>query len=203
MRPSASRVRAAARSRSPSTVTSHATARARRPPALSSAASRSNRSTRRAASATSAPARPNSRASAAPIPDDAPVMKTMCPANRPTTLRVLEDERFLGERGGHLRLPHGVAVVALRRRLRVVGLGLGELLLRLVEQRPRLRGELGRLGSLHKVLRLLDHDGTGERPRPDDSAGDHHRSEEHTSELQSLTNLVCRLLLEKKKKQQN
>src|SRR5437016_11243736 len=48
-------------------------------------------------------------------------------------------------------------------------------------------------------------------------AGDHHgaiveaaenlarqldRSEEHTSELQSLTNLVCRLLLEKKKKKQ-
>src|SRR5262249_59924892 len=34
-------------------------------------------------------------------------------------------------------------------------------------------------------------------------AGAHHaqaRSEEHTSELQSLTNLVCRLLLEKKKK---
>src|SRR5438093_1531279 len=33
------------------------------------------------------------------------------------------------------------------------------------------------------------------------SAADHRqRSEEHTSELQSLTNLVCRLLLEKKKK---
>src|SRR5438093_4336218 len=30
--------------------------------------------------------------------------------------------------------------------------------------------------------------------------GKRHRSEEHTSELQSLTNLVCRLLLEKKKK---
>src|SRR5262249_59359841 len=29
---------------------------------------------------------------------------------------------------------------------------------------------------------------------------DKKRSEEHTSELQSLTNLVCRLLLEKKKK---
>src|SRR5258706_5501610 len=29
------------------------------------------------------------------------------------------------------------------------------------------------------------------------------RSEEHTSELQSLTNLVCRLLLEKKNKTQN
>src|SRR2546426_8024742 len=28
----------------------------------------------------------------------------------------------------------------------------------------------------------------------------HHRSEEHTSELQSPCNLVCRLLLEKKKK---
>src|SRR5437016_10209415 len=34
-------------------------------------------------------------------------------------------------------------------------------------------------------------------PRVVDDAG---RSEEHTSELQSLTNLVCRLLLEKKKK---
>src|SRR2546430_10991219 len=29
-----------------------------------------------------------------------------------------------------------------------------------------------------------------------------HRSEEHTSELQSQSNLVCRLLLEKKKKHQ-
>src|SRR5438093_4012251 len=32
-------------------------------------------------------------------------------------------------------------------------------------------------------------------------AGIGYRSEEHTSELQSLTNLVCRLLLEKKKNQ--
>src|SRR5437016_12975342 len=31
----------------------------------------------------------------------------------------------------------------------------------------------------------------------------HPRSEEHTSELQSLTNLVCRLLLEKKKNKIN
>src|SRR2546426_7022082 len=36
---------------------------------------------------------------------------------------------------------------------------------------------------------------TGEALFPDD-----HRSEEHTSELQSPCNLVCRLLLEKKKK---
>src|SRR5437016_8114585 len=35
---------------------------------------------------------------------------------------------------------------------------------------------------------------THEAPAPD-----HARSEEHTSELQSLTNLVCRLPLEKKK----
>src|SRR4051812_50005563 len=33
-------------------------------------------------------------------------------------------------------------------------------------------------------------------------AGGPNRSEEHTSELQSHVNLVCRLLLEKKKKQQ-
>src|SRR6267142_4736752 len=44
-----------------------------------------------------------------------------------------------------------------------------------------------------------------ERPHlgpPDDGSGDHAglRSEEHTSELQSHVNLVCRLLLEKKKK---
>ena len=37
----------------------------------------------------------------------------------------------------------------------------------------------------------------------DDIELDFVRSEEHTSELQSLTNLVCRLLLEKKKKKQN
>src|SRR5260370_32736234 len=34
----------------------------------------------------------------------------------------------------------------------------------------------------------------------DEAARVHHRSEEHTSELQSHLNLVCRLLLEKKKK---
>src|SRR5262245_65209066 len=33
-----------------------------------------------------------------------------------------------------------------------------------------------------------------------DSITDHHRSEEHTSELQSLRHLVCRLLLEKNKR---
>src|SRR5258706_1324892 len=36
-------------------------------------------------------------------------------------------------------------------------------------------------------------------PRCSSQRGGDDRSEEHTSELQSLTNLVCRLLLEKKK----
>src|SRR5262249_57116647 len=36
-------------------------------------------------------------------------------------------------------------------------------------------------------------------PRQRLALGAEQRSEEHTSELQSLTNLVCRLLLEKKK----
>src|SRR5580658_10803039 len=38
---------------------------------------------------------------------------------------------------------------------------------------------------------------------PSRSAGQRFRSEEHTSELQSPCNLVCRLLLEKKKKKLN
>src|SRR5437016_9929964 len=37
------------------------------------------------------------------------------------------------------------------------------------------------------------------RRHPDYRIAEEMRSEEHTSELQSLTNLVCRLLLEKKK----
>src|SRR5688572_33475478 len=40
-------------------------------------------------------------------------------------------------------------------------------------------------------------------PRGGDAPGDHRRSEEHTCELQSQSNLVCRLLLEKKKKKKN
>src|SRR2546430_13260684 len=35
-------------------------------------------------------------------------------------------------------------------------------------------------------------------PRPQEARGAEPRSEEHTSELQSQSNLVCRLLLEKK-----
>src|SRR5262249_60810511 len=39
-----------------------------------------------------------------------------------------------------------------------------------------------------------------DEPSSSDAAAPSRRSEEHTSELQSLTNLGCRLLLEKKKK---
>src|SRR2546426_9654953 len=179
MRPSVSRVRAAARWGPPSPGPPPRPGGAGRRGATSRAASRSSRSTRRAASATSAPARANSRASAAPIPDDAPVMKTTCPANRPDTLRGLQDDRFLGERRGDLGLPHGVAMIALRLRVLVVGPGFGEQLLRLVEQRPRVRAQLARLGLPHELLRLLDDDGTVERPRRHhDREGDEHHAGE-------------------------
>src|SRR2546427_8653720 len=54
-----------------------------------------------------------------------------------------------------------------------------------------------------KIQRMEDSDSVGWRTRGD--SGKHfganpHRSEEHTSELQSQSNLVCRLLLEKKKR---
>src|SRR5436309_7188398 len=53
--------------------------------------------------------------------------------------------------------------------------------------------DVARLGVVG--LLLLDELGV----RPDHRQRGVHRSEEHTSELQSRENLVCRLLLEKKK----
>src|SRR5256885_10304065 len=62
-----------------------------------------------------------------------------------------------------------------------------------------------RLFPLHSVL-AYRHRGSRRRLRrrfrgPHSAVGRGHRSEEHTSELQSPCNLVCRLLLEKKKTQ--
>src|SRR5438477_4483370 len=66
--------------------------------------------------------------------------------------------------------------------------------------------------SLHDALPILDDDDGGAaaaqhqaealhlQPRVGIVGEDATRSEEHTSELQSHVNLVCRLLLEKKKK---
>src|SRR5262249_60867125 len=54
--------------------------------------------------------------------------------------------------------------------------------------------QVRRIVGVVRVLRI-ERDGAGGRDQRHRG-----RSEEHTSELQSLTNLVCRLLLEKKKK---
>src|SRR2546425_6188156 len=65
--------------------------------------------------------------------------------------------------------------------------------------------------SLHSVRQPHRRHGPGDQPRRGLAGGprrrrigkgreERHRSEEHTSELQSLAYLVCRLLLEKKKK---
>src|SRR2546430_13333827 len=61
--------------------------------------------------------------------------------------------------------------------------------------------------SLHDALPILaeevEHPGDGRsgirQVGPQSIDGEQRRSEEHTSELQSQSNLVCRLLLEKKK----
>src|SRR5260370_32183133 len=55
--------------------------------------------------------------------------------------------------------------------------------------------------SSMEVRRTLDADcAINRRPTSVEPVNDSLRSEEHTSELQSHLNLVCRLLLEKKKK---
>src|SRR2546430_8306715 len=67
-------------------------------------------------------------------------------------------------------------------------------------------GELGTAGDAelaeHLAQVVLHGAGADEQPGGDLPVGQvpGHRSEEHTSELQSQSNLVCRLLLEKKKK---
>src|SRR5438093_9572415 len=57
--------------------------------------------------------------------------------------------------------------------------------------------EAGRLDALHDETDLVEVRAQHQARAVVPTALD--RSEEHTSELQSLTNLVCRLLLEKKK----
>src|SRR5258705_8914513 len=59
--------------------------------------------------------------------------------------------------------------------------------------------------TLFRSILGANHDGQKEITQDggdgwDQEEKDHGRSEEHTSELQSLRHLVCRLLLEKKKK---
>src|SRR2546430_6692666 len=59
-------------------------------------------------------------------------------------------------------------------------------------------GRLLALGDVEPVVTRARHRGALER-----ALAEVDRSEEHTSELQSQSNLVCRLLLEKKKKKRN
>src|SRR2546426_2001956 len=54
----------------------------------------------------------------------------------------------------------------------------------------------------HCLLPWLGRRGSDRLPYAHDCGSEPRRSEEHTSELQSPCNLVCRLLLEKKKNQQ-
>src|SRR3712207_7376685 len=61
--------------------------------------------------------------------------------------------------------------------------------------------DLGRFAIHTARKRLLSIEGA--RPFVVQNLGKYERSEEHTSELQSRQYLVCRLLLEKKKKMQN
>src|SRR5438093_6856010 len=74
-----------------------------------------------------------------------------------------------------------------------------------IMSRPRLAAIIQRYNLYPRVRQSFGMDEAVERMRKDiklEIQGDPEldvRSEEHTSELQSLTNLVCRLLLEKKK----
>src|SRR3712207_7199567 len=58
-------------------------------------------------------------------------------------------------------------------------------------------------GQRHDALGRRDAVRTGDRRRDGRRRRQEQRSEEHTSELQSRQYLVCRLLLEKKKKKTN
>src|SRR5690242_21470772 len=66
----------------------------------------------------------------------------------------------------------------------------------LAQQFPAMFGQ-GVLGASHGDPSSVDTSPSG---RPSSRAFSRRRSEEHTSELQSHVNLVCRLLLEKKKR---
>src|SRR5256886_6092999 len=130
----------------------------------------------------------------------------------PLVLRVLDDPQIRIRRGEAVRPDvqrpawRATAQGAQGRspRLRLIGVGRHS-----APQEPGAEQRAERLARHgHLVVEVPDHDEVdtrGERqdlvavPRP--LHPDLPRSEEHTSELQSQSNLVCRLLLEKKKKE--
>src|SRR5690606_42123227 len=71
-----------------------------------------------------------------------------------------------------------------------------------IERDPNLVTHAGECGRPRRqIVDHVEHDAPGDRVllRVEDQQIPAARSEEHTSELQSRENLVCRLLLEKKK----
>src|SRR5688572_31792536 len=81
---------------------------------------------------------------------------------------------------------------------------------RIIEQQPASQSFAGTEKQLHGFGRLNHADDPRENPQDtalratgNQPGRRRLRSEEHTSELQSQSNLVCRLLLEKKKKKRN
>src|SRR5438046_5837756 len=66
----------------------------------------------------------------------------------------------------------------------------------LIPEQGTARGDQDEHGRVRSGL----HECAGDDQQESTGKRQSERSEEHTSELQSLTNLVCRLLLEKKKK---
>src|SRR2546427_7678905 len=101
-------------------------------------------------------------------------------------------ERETGEQGGVEFACQAVARVARKRSARHV-LDYAEAGRAAIVDRPE--------RASHRVRGLRGRDGHHEhRRRRGQEIGELLRSEEHTSELQSQSNLVCRLLLEKKKK---
>src|SRR5260370_12262838 len=62
------------------------------------------------------------------------------------------------------------------------------------------RSIFGHIARRSWLWPLIGAEDKKEKPDDDKAAPDQYRSEEHTSELQSHLNLVCRLLLEKKNK---
>src|SRR5690606_40073866 len=74
---------------------------------------------------------------------------------------------------------------------------------RLSRPRSLARPSPSRTGSGSRCIAPVRRNVTGERDSGRQPLGLTMRSEEHTSELQSRENLVCRLLLEKKKLDQN
>src|SRR5205807_9332262 len=77
----------------------------------------------------------------------------------------------------------------------------GEVLQGLLGDRQHAAGAAGAV--IEEIGSRLDPVGDRQHHEPRHQLDGVARSEEHTSELQSPCNLVCRLLLEKKKKQKN